>query len=360
MKKNIIYESNKYHYLQNKMNLKFGGITAKLLFSSVVVFIFLIFDSYLSANAKLKNPVDQVAKLITVKVQGVTQGSGTLLKREGEIYTVLTAWHVLSGQSPGEELDIFTYDGKRHKAIGESIERVNNSDTALISFRSSHNYFLPDYAKRLDQAEEIYISGFPSSENLKFPRLVRARLVGITDCVSQVNKGGLLYEIQKSHMSSNNDFLSRFETPRKFITHPDSDTKIGMSGGPILSKNGSLIGHHNGGLGGVSDWGVAIKFGLNRGTILPLNEPSVNGYISGDAVCDVLNANESALKGIYNEAAKYSLSAYKIDKKSLPFVSYHLGTSLLKLGRIDLLCEIYLQGAPLNNVSLDYLCKNDL
>ena len=118
-----------------------------------------------------------------------------------------------------------------------------------------------------------------------------------------------------------------------------------------------LIGHHNGGLGGVSDWGVAIKFGLNRGTIIPSNAPSINGYISEKAVCHVLNANESALKGIYKETAKYSLSAYKIDKKSLPFVSYHLSTSLLKLGRLDLLCKIHLDGAPLNNVSLDYLCK---
>lgn len=344
------------------MNLKFGFVRSQLLLSSVVASIFLMFDSYLFANAKFKVPVDQVAKLITVRVEGVTQGSGALLKKEGDIYTVLTAWHVLSGQSQGEELDIFTHDGKIHKGIGASIKRVGNSDTAFVSFRSSHDYFLPAFANRLGQEAEIYISGFPFSVKSKFPRLVRARLLGITDCASQVSKGGLLYEIQKSNQkySKSDWFISRFETPRKFVNNPDSDTKIGMSGGPILTKNGSIIGHHNGGLGGVSDWGVAIKFGLNRGTILPVDTPSVNSYISRKAVCDVFNANESALKGIHKETAKYSLSAYKKDKKSLPFVSYHLNMSLFKLGRLDLLCELHLKGAPLNNVSLDYLCKNNL
>jgi len=344
------------------MHFKFGFFRSQLLLSSVVASIFLMFDSYLSANAKFKVPVDQVAKLITVRVEGVTKGSGALLKKEGDIYTVLTAWHVLSGQSQGEELDIFTHDGKRHEGIGASIKRVGNSDTAFVSFRSSHDYFLPTYAKRIGQKEEIYISGFPLSVNSKFPRLVRAKLMGITDCVSQVSKGGLLYEIQKSYkpIYGNNDFISRYETPRKIVIYPGSDTKIGMSGGPILSKNGSIIGHHNSGLGDVSDWGVAIKFGLNRGTILPADAPSVNGYISGKAVCDVFNAHESALKGIPKETAKYSLSAYMEDKKSLPFVSFHLNSSLLKLGRLDLLCEIHSQGVPLNNAGLAGLCKNNL
>ena len=41
--------------------------------------------------------VARVAKAITVRIEGATQGSGVLVKREGNRYTVLTAWHVVSG-----------------------------------------------------------------------------------------------------------------------------------------------------------------------------------------------------------------------------------------------------------------------
>jgi len=68
-----------------------------------------------AAQAQSQEAVGKVAQAITVRIEAATQGSGVLVKREGNRYTVLTAWHVVSGQRPGEDLDINTSDGQRHQ-----------------------------------------------------------------------------------------------------------------------------------------------------------------------------------------------------------------------------------------------------
>ena len=46
-----------------------------------------------------------MAKAITVRIEGATMGS-VLVKNDGDLYTVLTSWHVVKSQGPNEELDI--------------------------------------------------------------------------------------------------------------------------------------------------------------------------------------------------------------------------------------------------------------
>ena len=76
------------------------------------------------ARAQSAEAVAKVAQAITVRIEGATQGSGVLVKRDGNRYTVLTAWHVVSGQRPGEELDIYTPDGQSHQLEKGSIKRL--------------------------------------------------------------------------------------------------------------------------------------------------------------------------------------------------------------------------------------------
>jgi hypothetical protein len=49
------------------------------------------------AQPQSAEDVAKAAQAITVRIEGATQGSGVLVKREGNRYTVLTAWHVVSG-----------------------------------------------------------------------------------------------------------------------------------------------------------------------------------------------------------------------------------------------------------------------
>jgi hypothetical protein len=86
------------------------------------------------AQAQSAEAVAKVAKAITVRIEGATQGSGVLVKREGNRYTVLTAWHVVSGQRPGEELDVYTPDGQQHQVEQGSIKRLGQVDLAVLTF----------------------------------------------------------------------------------------------------------------------------------------------------------------------------------------------------------------------------------
>lgn len=96
--------------------------------------------SVASARAQSAESVARVAQAVTVRLEGATQGSGVLVKREGPRYTVLTAWHVVSGQRPGEELDIYTSDGQRHALEPGSIQRVGDVDLAVFTFSSDRAY----------------------------------------------------------------------------------------------------------------------------------------------------------------------------------------------------------------------------
>ena len=63
------------------------------------------------AQAKDASEIADIAKAITVLIEGVQGGSGGLIKREGNRYTVLTAWHCVKDIRKGDELEINTLDG---------------------------------------------------------------------------------------------------------------------------------------------------------------------------------------------------------------------------------------------------------
>jgi len=93
------------------------------------------------AQAQSQDVVGKVAQAITVRLEtSGAGGSGVLVKRDGNRYTVLTAWHVVSGQRPGEELDIYTSDGQRRLMEQGSIKRLGEVDLAVLTFSSPTAY----------------------------------------------------------------------------------------------------------------------------------------------------------------------------------------------------------------------------
>jgi len=311
-----------------------------------------------AAIAQDASAIARIAKAITVRIEGSTQGSGVIVKREGNRYTVLTAWHVVSGNQPGEEVDIYTLDGQRYPMEQGSIKRIKETDTATLTFSSSASHPIPSIASKIAPAEDVYIFGFP----LDSPGLLKAsaaKIIGNTNCQSQVASGSLLYKVTvpKNHIEEGG-LRERYETSHKLILHPSLDVRNGMSGGPIFTKDGLLVGHHNGGLGGASDWGVATKMGLNRGSLTPGNRPHILGYVNPQAVCAIISAQDALLEGMHSDAATFALDAYRSDPKTIPFISNVLNFSLLKLGRFGDLCELHAAGAQLNNGSLDLICQS--
>jgi len=186
--------------------------------------------------------VAKVAQAITVRIEGATRGSGVLVKHEGNLYTVLTAWHVVSGQRPGEELDIYTPDGQRHQMEKGSIRRLGDVDMAVLDFRAAADYKVARVSIQNDQIDSsnVVISGYPSHP-----------------------ASGLKYSAGLLTTSAD---IGLDQGVRLFYS---ANTLSGMSGGPVLSVPlGLLIGiHARGELDEVTlrRFGEETKTGINQG-----------------------------------------------------------------------------------------------
>ena len=64
------------------------------------------------APAQNLEAVTNLASAITVRIEGATQGSGVIVDQEDDLYSVLTAWHVIASNNKGEEVDLFFQDGR--------------------------------------------------------------------------------------------------------------------------------------------------------------------------------------------------------------------------------------------------------
>lgn len=193
------------------------------------------------AQAMSAEDVAKVAQAITVRIEGATQGSGVLVKREGNRYTVLTAWHVVSGQKQGEELDIYTSDGQRQQAEQGSIKRLGQVDMAVLNFTSTGDYQTATIGdvKTVNRGDQVLVTGFPNESggkiNFNFGKLVANAAVGIDQGYQ------LLYR---------------------------NTTSSGMSGGAIIKSDGSLIGMHGRGEIDTKQTTInskIVKTGVNQG-----------------------------------------------------------------------------------------------
>ncbi len=88
--------------------------------------------------------INQRSKKFIVRINGSNSapkgnGSGSIIERNGNIYQVLTNWHVVSEPAANvKDYTIQTSDGKLHKVT--KIQRLNGADLAIIYFRSNNNY----------------------------------------------------------------------------------------------------------------------------------------------------------------------------------------------------------------------------
>ena len=252
------------------------------------------------AHAEPAEAVAKIAQSITVRIEGATQGSGVLVKRDRNRYTVLTAWHVVEGQRPGEELDIYTPDGKRHKVEQGSIKHLGKVDMAVLSFSSSSTYDLAKVGdvKSVSRGDQVLVAGFPLGSNgrLKYDtgKLIANAAVGIDQGYQ------LLYR---------------------------NDTVTGMSGGGVLKADGTLIGMHGRGeidLNRSSSSQGLAKTGINQGipiryyalylSGLPIaaerSKPSSNDDFAAIAQAKLMSS-ASTSKGI-----NYSSSALKAGREA--------------------------------------------
>ncbi|WP_186548758.1 tetratricopeptide repeat-containing S1 family peptidase [Synechococcus sp. Minos11] len=190
--------------------------------------------------------VAKKAKGLTVRIEGATQGSGVLVEKRGSVYTVLTAWHVLSSNRPGEEITIVTSDGKSHNKQQGTVKRIGSYDLATLKFKSSTSYKLPVIGSSSDvrSGEKVFVSGYPlatSAVPTSIWRFLEGKVIANATGIGIPGGYQLLYSNQ---------------------------TLPGMSGGAVMNSAGQLVGIH--GQGEVDtkmtqQQGVVVKTGTNQG-----------------------------------------------------------------------------------------------
>jgi len=226
--------------------LRFDALT--IILTGAVTVAAVVGQQY-AACAKTAEEIAQLAILTTVEVNNTlgfsASGSGVIIAKQGNIYTVLTANHVVA--SLAQEYSIRTHLEKNYRAI--RIQRLPKNDRdidlALVQFQSREEYPVAPMgeSERAVVGSTIYVAGYPlpiafgSERKLEFTGgIVSSRL-------DRKSSGyGLRYQ---------------------------AVTRRGMSGGPVFDADGSVVGIHGQGdtVGTVkSQWNgqiEEIKTGLN-------------------------------------------------------------------------------------------------
>lgn len=106
--------------------------------------------------------VDEMAEKITVLIDSKAPGSGVIIKREGDIYTVLTAYHVVKNSQL--KYEVVTPDSQRYPLNYQTVKLLDqNIDLAVLQFNSSRNYQVAKFgnSQQLQRRTKVYVAGFP-------------------------------------------------------------------------------------------------------------------------------------------------------------------------------------------------------
>jgi tetratricopeptide (TPR) repeat protein len=175
-----------------------------------------------AVRAISKAEIGKTARGVTVLIQDAqnpkSSGSGVIIKREGQTYTVLTAQHVVQSSST---LKVMTSDEKQHSVIQGSIQKFPDVDLALIQFTSTGAYSI---AKMGDSDKSplgtaSFVAGFPGTTAVRS---------------------------EPTFYFTSGEIAANANRPLKdgYAIAYNNPTLPGMSGGPVLNENGELIGIH--------------------------------------------------------------------------------------------------------------------
>jgi tetratricopeptide (TPR) repeat protein len=210
-----------------------------------------------SASAKSASEVESIARAVTVEINFKFKatdgeildigGSGVIIHRKGDLYTLVTNRHVVCGGvqcsqlPPVESYSLNVAGGQRYQVKKSSVKFLGNDlDLAIIQFRSNRNYSVAEMSapRSLKTRDKVYTAGFPIEQpGFAFGEgeaiaVVNKRLVG--------DSGGhtIIYT---------------------------AGTLPGMSGGGVFDSSGQLVAIH----------GKGDRFGEN--TLLNNNDLSEVG-----------------------------------------------------------------------------------
>lgn len=251
-----------------------------------------------SQSSVEEQAIANMAKEVTVVINGQNPGSGVIIAKQGNTYYVLTAKHVVATQ---DEYEIVTSDAVKHPLNYSKVQKFSGVDLALLQFTSNNNYRVAQIGNsaNITEGATVYTSGWPHPGR------------AITQRIYQMTKGN----ISGRPLESLEDGYELVYT---------NVTRSGMSGGPVLDAQGRVIGIHGRGEGESifnPDTGqtVDVKSGFNLAI-------SINSFLK--------NAEKIGLKLPYL-GDRFTLEKTLVNPKKVLSVAISLDGQIIAGGLID-------------------------
>jgi S1-C subfamily serine protease len=182
-------------------------------------------------GAMQEHKIQSQLRSISIKVlaRGIAIGSGVTIDRQEQIYTVITNAHVL--QSSNAPFQIQTPDGKIYAATLIASPTGQNRDLSILRFQSPDRiYNNASLASDLPKiGDRVWSSGFPLADTAPLPADNLEDTPSVADWGLNIADGQITHILPTAltggyNIGSNNVI------------------KKGMSGGPLVDRQGKLVG----------------------------------------------------------------------------------------------------------------------
>ncbi|MCA2645452.1 MAG: tetratricopeptide repeat protein [Microcystis sp. M069S2] len=204
----------------------------------------------------------------------IANGSGVIIAKEGNIYTVLTADHVLCGEMARTDscadytYTVVTSDGKTRNIEKSTIIRQKGVDLAVFQFESQDNYPVAEIANyNPNTGDFVFAAGFPKIGDNPSKWLFSGGIIN--------DKEQGLIETRQSPLSTQQggtlQSVASLEGGYELVY--TSITFGGMSGGAVLDSQGRVIGIHGSSeTAGVTEIQLGFSLGIPISTFIGLQE----------------------------------------------------------------------------------------